>query len=1168
MHARFFFVCFWTLSVLTLPALRTAAETTDWSVAFLDELLASVAPGQTTVLIGDMEILVRNVRAWRNQLAGSPGPQSAFNATVPKWTGGEVYYTFDASVSAAKQRAFVDGAAEWAMMANLRFIARTTQANYVTVLENPSLSGGQSALGMVGGPQLLQIGPGAWNRPTICHELGHVLGLIHEHQRSDRDSFVTVYTNNLIAGQLGNFIKLGNSQNVGAYDFFSLMHYARNAASLDPNTLNTIEPLPAYAQFLNQLGRSDPLLTFADRAGMTTNYGVATIPLSPVVTNTADSGPGTLRGALYYAFDHPGATITFNIPTSDAGFSNGVFNILPTDGLPALVNTTTLDGATQPTNSNPNGPEILLNGALVPVPSSYPSGLKFTGSNCLARGFIIGGFPAYGVLMDGSLCSNNTLAGCFLGVNAAGTAALTNGSVGIQIGGGACSNTVGGVSAAARNIISGSTFQGLVLRDPGTRNNSVLGNYIGLNAAGTAALPNSWVGINIFGGAQSNHIGGANPSAFNVISGNTLQGIAISDTNTSGNVIDGNYIGLDPTGAAAISNGWSGVDIFGGASGNFIGTTNVGVRNVISGNGNNGVSISGTGTSGNVVVGNYIGMNASGTVIVSNKWAGVSILGGAQLNQVGVPGHGNVISGNGNQGVAISGSGTKGNVVVANYLGVRPDGLAAPGNYWSGVAIFGGAQSNRFGGTTATERNIISGNRNQGIIIADVGTRGNVVSGNFIGPAPGGTSAFGNLWSGVNLFGGPDSNTIGGTAPGAGNVISGNLLQGVLFQDAGTRSNWIQGNLIGLNAAGNAAMANGYSGVEIYNGPVGNLVGGVGGRNFISGNGNYGIAIDTGAAASVVQGNTIGLNISHTVAIPNGYTGVGLYNGAVSNLIGGVTVGAANLISGGLSDGIQLYDATTTNNSVRGNSIFSNAGVGIALYSTANRNQAAPTLTAATMTTNLNVVGSLTSAASTTYQIDFYSDAPPAASAEGMTYLGARSVTTSAGGSVTFTNTFGALLPAGRAVTATATDPAGNTSRFSTGVAVTLISTVNDSIPDAWRARYFGGAGTTTNSQSCSTCDADGDGMNNRAEYLAGTNPTNSASKLQLEALLPNGAGDVARFISSAGVSYRISGRDDAGTGFWSLLADQVFGTGGNLTVNDAASLFQPRRVYRVEVVW
>lgn len=678
-------------SLLAIPAcLNAQNSTTVWSVAALDEILTNVQPGQKTAHLGDMEILIANLKAWRNQLAGRPSPKSTFDGSVPLWTDGKIYYTFDVSVSTAKQRAFLDGAAEWAMFANLQFIARTTQTNYMTVLENAGLSGGQSAVGMIGGQQFLQIGPSAWNRPTICHELGHTLGLVHEHQRSDRDSYVTVFTNNVQGGQLGNFIKFSNSRNVGTYDFLSVMHYNTNSFSVNPATLPTVYPLPAYIQFATLMGaKFDPVLSFLDRAGMATNYGVGP-PVTSVVTNTADSGPGSLRAAIYYGFDHPGTTITFNIPASDPGFSNSVFNILPTDGFPSLVNATLLDGSTEPTNSNPNGPDILLNGVLCQPPSVYPSGLRFAGTNCTVRGFIISGFPAFGVLFDGASASGNTVASCYLGVNPSGTAAAANGICPVQIGNGASWNTVGGTLASNRNVISGSLYQGLVIRDPGTSNNTVSGNYIGLSGAGTAALPNTWSGIQIFGGAQSNRIGGSTPLTMNIISGNARQGVAISDTNTSGNVVDGNYIGLNPAGTASIPNGWAGVDIFGGASGNAVGAMASGVRNVISGNGLHGISISGAGTTLNIVRGNYVGLDATGTGVVSNNSVGVVIWNGAQSNQIGTTGWGNAICGNGNQGVSINGTGTKANVVAGNFIGVATNGVTAFGNAWSGVGIFGG----------------------------------------------------------------------------------------------------------------------------------------------------------------------------------------------------------------------------------------------------------------------------------------------------------------------------------------------------------------------------------------------------------------------------------------------------------------------------------------------
>ncbi|MEP6664577.1 MAG: M12 family metallopeptidase, partial [Verrucomicrobiota bacterium] len=497
------------------PLLHAEKNSANWNVVQLDRLLASVPSGEKLVKVGDMGILVAHLRAWRNQLVGNSS-DLAFDGGTPTWPGGILYYTFDDSVSALHQKAFLDGANEWAAFANLQFVARTTQPNYFTVIENPSLSGGFSAVGMVGGQQFLQIGPSSWNHGTVCHELGHTLGLVHEQQRSDRDSFVTILTENIIPGTEDNFVKLGNSNNQGAYDFLSIMHYARNTLSIDSD-LDTIEPLPAFSQFLDLMGHGDPILSPLDRAGMAAIYGNGPA-FTSVVSNTRDSGPGSLRTAIYFGFDHPGTTITFNIPTSDAGFSNGVFNILPTDQLPGLWNATVIDGGTEPTNSNPNGPEILLDGSLAQLPSVFASGLHFRGTNCAARSLIINLFSGYGILLDGTNTTGNAVSGCYLSVDSTGAVAMTNRLTSIAIEAGASGNVIGGTNAAARNVISGSVSQGMFIRGVGTKNNSVQGNYIGLNAAGNAPLPNGFSGVGIFGGAQSNVIGGTVMGAGNIIS--------------------------------------------------------------------------------------------------------------------------------------------------------------------------------------------------------------------------------------------------------------------------------------------------------------------------------------------------------------------------------------------------------------------------------------------------------------------------------------------------------------------------------------------------------------------------------------------------------------------------------------------------------------------------
>ena len=1154
-------------SVLPLQA---QTSTTNWNLSVLDGLLAAVPPGQKLARVGDMEILVSTLKAWRAQLAGGPAPLSAFDSGVPTWPGGNVFYTFDASVSVAQRRAFLDAAGEWATFANLHFIPRTNQGNYVTIKENAALAGGQSAVGMVGGEQFLQIGPNAWNRGTLCHELGHTLGLIHEHQRSDRDAFVTILTNNLVPGSEANFIKLGNSLNRSAYDFYSVMHYSRNALSSHPATLDTIHPQPAYSQFLYVMGGDhDILLSAADRAGMALLYGAGPA-ITNIVTNTQDSGPGSLRAALYYAYDHPGTTVTFNLSPADPGFSNSVFNILPTDQLPTLAHGTALDGKSQPTNANPNGPAITLNGALALNPSVYPQGLRLRGTNCTVRGLVINGFAAHGILITGSGATGNVVDGCYLGTDPSGLAAVPSGLTPITLADGAHDNLVGGTTAAAKNVISGSTYQGLVIRDSGTRYNTVQGNYLGLNATGSAALPNAWAGIAIYTGAQSNLVGGAIAGARNVISGNTLQGVTISDPDTTGNIVAGNFIGLNPAGTAALANGWAGVDVFGSASGNLIGGLATGARNAIAGNGTQGVAVSGEGTDGNLIQGNYLGLNATGTAAVPNAWAGVHFYGGAQSNTLGgtTAAARNVISGNGAQGVAISDTNTAGNRIGGNFIGVNPAGTAALANGWSGVDIYGGAQSNLIGGGP-DGRNVLSGNGADGLQISGPGSENNLVQGNLLGLDATGLYALANSWAGVRVFGGASSNLIGGAAPGLGNVISGNAGQGLVLADTNTTGNVIAGNYVGLNGLGQAAVANAWSGIDIYGGATANLIGGgPGARNVISGNRNSGIAINgPGTTENRIQGNTIGLNLAATASVPNSHAGIVLFDAAQATQIGGPGFATANLIAGNLSGGVQMFDATTINNSVRGNSIFGNGGVGLGLYAAANRSAIAPSLSSAVVTTNLTITGSLSDLASTTFHLDFYVGGPGGFGPQARTYLGSADITTSSGGIASFTHRLEAVVPMGQFITATSTDPAGSTSPLCAAVMATGIDSIGDGLPNAWRSAYFGGSGTTTNSFSCATCDPDQDGLNNRQEFLAGTSPNDPTSALRMGDVSLIGSDVMAGFQSVSGIPYRLEVRADLSSGAWTLLADQFLGSGGLLWVTDPGAAGLPRRFYRVAAI-
>ncbi len=199
-----------------------------------------------------------------------------------------------------------------------------------------------------------------------------------------------------------------------------------------------------------------------------------------MAANTQDSGPGRLRVALHYAFDHPDTAVEFQIPTADHGFSNRVFNIQPTGVLPSLFNATALDGGTEPTNFNPNGPCILLSGAL----AKLGVGLRLRGTNCVARGLIINGCQSVGISMDGSNSTGNVVSDCYLGVDPSGTFSVPNGGYGVIVSGGGRSNLIGGYTAGDRNLISGNSSSGVFLPDANTSGNVVVGSYIGLNAGG------------------------------------------------------------------------------------------------------------------------------------------------------------------------------------------------------------------------------------------------------------------------------------------------------------------------------------------------------------------------------------------------------------------------------------------------------------------------------------------------------------------------------------------------------------------------------------------------------------------------------------------------------------------------------------------------------------
>jgi parallel beta-helix repeat protein len=425
----------------------------------------------------------------------------------------------------------------------------------------------------------------------------------------------------------------------------------------------------------------------------------------------------------------------------------------------------------------------------------------------------------------------------------------------------------------------------------------------------------------------------------NVISGNTLNdpnnlasGVLIIGRAAQYNMVQDNYIGTDSSGGRALGND-VGVTVAGDAAHNTIGGEAFGLGNLIAGNRLNGVQLR-DGASANAVQGNAIGTNAFGGAL-PNGSDGVSIFGAAHDNVVGKF---NYISGNNGYGVHIDGSGTAHNLVRNNVIGAN--GLESPlPNAQGGVRIDGGASENTIGGQFATSGNLISGNAGpsgaaSGVAIAGQGTSYNAVQGNWIGVDFEGSGALGNdvgVW-----VHGASFNTIGGTAPGLGNVISGNRSDGVVLDSVGANDNVVQGNLIGTNATATAALPNQANGVVIETGAYANVIGGArtGAGNLIAGNSGEGVILAGGATGNALRGNAIGTDASGTLNLGNSFDGVVVYG--TNNLIGGSDPGAGNRIMNNGVDGVRI--AGGAGNTIQANTISNNAATGVTIYIRASGN--------------------------------------------------------------------------------------------------------------------------------------------------------------------------------------------------------------------------------------
>ena len=323
------------------------------------------------------------------------------------------------------------------------------------------------------------------------------------------------------------------------------------------------------------------------------------------VTNTANSGAGSLRQAILDANANPGADlIVFNIAGS------GIHTIAPTSALPNITGQVTIDATTDDSfAANGNRPAIVLSGASAGSSSGLRLAAGSGGSEI--RGLVIRDFGGDGIHITAD-SSGNLIAGNFIGrLNADGTAGPAgtgNNFEGIFVAG--ANNTIGGTSAADRNVISGNGQYGIRIQGTAATGNVVVGNLIGLNGSGTASLGNNWAGVGIGDAAKNNVIGGTDAAQRNLISGNGQAGIELWGAGTTGNRVQGNWIGLDINGALR-GNTWSGVWLQSGASNNVVGGIAAGSGNVIAGQtAGDGIEVLGSSTRNNAFLGNSIYSNS------------------------------------------------------------------------------------------------------------------------------------------------------------------------------------------------------------------------------------------------------------------------------------------------------------------------------------------------------------------------------------------------------------------------------------------------------------------------------------------------------------------------------------------------------------------------------
>lgn len=648
---------------------------------------------------------------------------------------------------------------------------------------------------------------------------------------------------------------------------------------MHPRVLTNGAVLTAAILLYSGCGSSAP--SKAPPAG--TSSGAPSFTLA--VTNLNDAGPGSLRAAIAAANAQPPGTpcvITFSV--------SGIIALA--SALPAIDAETKIDGTSAPGYAGTS--------PVVEIDARRNPGLVFasgsSGSQLLA--VAVDNASGSGVTLDASAITLNLN---YIGLDLAG-AAYGNGGDGVVILASSADDRIGlnasGASGEVANVISANAGNGISLH--AASETTISANRIGTNPAGTAAIPNGANGIWLTDRSRGNEIGGVLftdsatgavndptgdkgtaapvfvvPPLGNLISGNASAGVLIDDYST-GNILNGNFIGTTAGGDAALGNGGDGVAINGAPANALIGCQFVNnpfvYYNVVSGNGGNGLHV--TSADGVVVQGNFFGAGANNATVVANRGDGILIDGSSHGTLVGgvIP-LGNVASGNARNGIEVSGAASS-FTTFNTFGGLFAFGGAAP-NGNDGVLI------TATGGNQLARTNVLSGNAHNGLEIGG-NASGVTVDPNIIGLNTVGIKLLPNGGDGVLIDGTAHGNAIGGSYVSVipQNTFSGNKGYGVAMTGR-AYENQLFGSYIGTNVLGAGALGNQLGGVYVGGQATNDEIGE---GNIVSANGGYGVTLDAGTSSIDVIGNVIGLSRALT-SLPNASGAIFVNPGSTSDTI-------------------------------------------------------------------------------------------------------------------------------------------------------------------------------------------------------------------------------------------------------------------------------------------